>query len=412
MVGRRSDNDDSEALGRVNADLRAAVLDDADPEALFRTCCESLRASGVGVERAYLGFRQLHPLYRAKSFVWDAGGRLAEERHVLGSHDPGSVFRSSPQFFLLTSGQRSLRRRLAGAEAELDFPILEELAGQGFRDYRGFVARFGRGDDEGVVGSWATRAPDGFGATELTLLAEVESQLAVLMKGALKTEIARALVDTYLGGDAGRRVLSGQIKRGDAEEIEAVIWYADLRDSSRHAERLGPGGYLSLLDRYFEAVAGPVAEAGGQILLLIGDAVLAVFPIERRPGVDERAAGPEEGERRACRAALDAAGEAMRRLQAVNAARPGEPPVACGLALHIGRFLFGNIGVPDRLQFTAVGPAINLAARLEALCKPLGEPLLASAAFAERVPDAGWRDLGHHALRGLADSQRVLAPEP
>lgn len=400
---RRGARDGEGILRAVNAALRAAVLEDAAPERLFQVCCEALRGAGLPVTRAYVGFRALHPLFEAKSFVWDAEGRLREDRHIEGGGRSDS-FRRSPQYHLISREALSLRRRLAGPERQLDFPVLEELAAEGFADYRAFLARFGRGLDEGIVGSWALRAPEAFTEADLDLLEEVEAQLAVLMKGAIKAEIARALVDTYLGGDAGRRVLAGKIRRGDAEAIDAVVWYADLRESSRHAERLGPAGYLALLDRYFEAVAGPVAEAGGQILLLIGDAVLAIFPVEE-------GAGRQAGEAAACRAALAAAAEARQRLAATNAARVGEPPLAFGLGLHLGGFLFGNIGVPDRLQFTAVGPAVNLAARLEALSKRLDEPLLASGAFVARLPDRGWRDLGSHALRGLAGRHRVYAPE-
>ncbi|MEX2628845.1 MAG: adenylate/guanylate cyclase domain-containing protein [Tistlia sp.] len=405
MQGRRFAGETS-ALRGVYAALRAATLEDATTERLFRVCCEALRAEGLPIERAYLAFRVLHPLFQAKSFVWEGSGRLVEDRHVTSAADPASPFRSSPQYHLLSQREPSLRRRLRGPEASLDFPVLGELAAEGMSDYRAFVARFGRGADEGLVGSWTLAAPESFSEADLALLEEAENQLAVLMKAAIKEEIARALVDTYLGGDAGRRVLAGGIRRGDADEIEAVIWYADLRDSSRHAERLGPAGYLALLDRYFEAVAAAIAEAGGQILLLIGDAVLAIFPIEPADAPALRSAR----EAAACRAALAAAAEARDRLAAGNAERPGEPPLACGLSLHVGRFLFGNIGVPERLQFTAVGPAVNLAARLEDLCKRLEEPLLASAAFAGALPEVSWRGLGGHALRGLEGLQQVYAP--
>lgn len=385
------------ALRRVSAALRAAVLEDAETERLFQVCCDGLLAAGLPLARAYVGFPVLHPLFRAKSFLWRPGDRTAEEHHILDADDPTGPFVLTPQYHLISRNEPALRRRLRGPDARFDFPLLEELAGQGLSDYRAFVARFGTGAEEGVVGSWALRERF-LDEADLALLEEVESLLAVLMKAAIKSEIAKALVDTYLGGDAGRRVLSGSIKRGDAEEIEAVIWYADLRDSSGHAERLDPAGYLALLDRYFEAVAGPVALSGGQILLLIGDAVLAIFPI----------AG--QGEAAACRAALVAADEVRNRLAATNAARPGEPPLAIGLGLHLGRFLFGNIGVPDRLQFTAVGPAVNLAARLEELCKSLGEPLLASETFAAALPEVAWHDRDAHALRGLSGRHRVFVP--
>jgi len=194
--------------------------------------------------------------------------------------------------------------------------------------------------------------------------------------------------------------LVGYIGRGDTETIHSVIWYSDMRNSTRLAETMAPQDYLATLNSVFEATAGPVIEEGGEVLLLIGDAVLALFPTAKFT------------EREAAAAAGRASREALKRLEALNTTRrqEGLPGVACGIALHVGDLTYGNIGIPQRLQFTAIGPAANQVARIETLTKVLERPLLASAAFAHLL-DCPWQSLGSHALRGVSDPIEVFAPQ-
>jgi adenylate cyclase len=202
---------------------------------------------------------------------------------------------------------------------------------------------------------------------------------------------AQNILETYLGGHAGEKVLAGHIRRGDGEDMHAVIWFCDLRDSTPLADSMRRDEFLRLLNEFFECVLGPVLERQGEILRFIGDAALAIFPV-----------AADEGD--ACRRALDAAREAIRRMEAANAAR--KRPLRFGIALHLGDVLYGNIGTPTRLEFTVIGAAANEAARIESLCKVLDAPLLVSGPVARHL--AGCRSLGSHQLRGVGEPMELF----
>ena len=187
-------------------------------------------------------------------------------------------------------------------------------------------------------------------------------------------------------------MLAGQIKRGDAEDIDAVIWFCDLRDSTPLADSMGRREFLALLNEYFECVLGPVLERQGEVLRFIGDAALAIFPVNGRPA-------------EACAKALAAAQEAHARLDKLNKNRT--PPLRCGIGLHLGELTYGNVGTPSRIEFTVVGAAANEAARIEALCKQLDVDLLVSEHVARALP-APWRSLGAHTLRGVGDKMQLF----
>jgi adenylate cyclase len=203
---------------------------------------------------------------------------------------------------------------------------------------------------------------------------------------------AQNILDAYLGPNAGAKVLAGQIKRGDAQDIDAVIWFCDLRDSTPLADSMGRREFLALLNEYFECVLGPVLERQGEVLRFIGDAALAIFPVNGRPA-------------EACAKALAAAQEAQARMDRLNQNRT--PPLRCGIGLHLGHLTYGNIGTPSRIEFTVVGAAANEAARIEALCKPLDVDLLVSERVARALP-AAWRSLGTHTLRGVGDKMELF----
>jgi adenylate cyclase len=210
----------------------------------------------------------------------------------------------------------------------------------------------------------------------------------------------RNVAKTYLGRTTGKRVLAGQIKRGDGEAIDAAIYYADLRGSTAMADRMSRQDYIDMLNSFFDAIGKPVPEKGGEILSFIGDALLAIFPIGRAM----------TGEA-ACLKAAEAASAAQADMAALNHRRTarGEPPLEFGLALHRGEVMYGNVGVPARLSFSVFGSVVNEVARLDSLTKELGEPLLASHAFVKSLP-MPWRPLGHHKLRGVGRRMRVFAP--
>ncbi len=392
-------------IGTVADWLMDQALGETAVDELFDGCCARLRAAGVPLTRAFIGFRVLHPLVSVMSLVWRPDRGLVTERFL---HDStGGGWDRSPFKYLVENSIPHMRRRLAGRDAMLDYPMLSDLANEGMTDYFGFVVAFtgtpsGTGAANGLVGSWATDRPSGFNDSDIQALLRIQRRLSVACKVRIKDMIARTVVTTYLGADAGLRVLNGSIKRGDGEVIRAAVWFSDLRNSTGLAEALDAPRYLEALNAYFECAAGAVMQEGGEVLMLIGDAVLAIFPI----GADRR------DDRAACRAALAAAAGAEARLARLNAARAADesPPLEFGVGLHVGDLMFGNIGLPERLQFTVVGPAANEVARLQALTKALGRRVLASRDFADRVR-GGWEPLGRHDMPGLADAREVFAPE-
>ncbi|MFQ5783308.1 MAG: adenylate/guanylate cyclase domain-containing protein [Alphaproteobacteria bacterium] len=387
-------------IGAVADWLMAQALGRTDLENLFDGCCRRLRAAGVPLTRAYVSYRTLHPLLHAQGITWrpDAGTECEGFSHGI-SEDPSWL--RSPFFHMIENGIPFLRRRLAGDEALIDFPILAEFRDAGATDYLAYLVPFGDEDDAGIAGSWMTDRPSGFGDQDIRALGRIQHRLAVACKVRIKEQITRNIVTAYLGPKAGLRVLEGQIKRGDGESVHAVIWYSDLRDSTRFAESLPARDYLDLLNAYFECTAGAVIANGGEVLLLIGDAVLAIFPCGTG----------NESQCAACGHVLDALHEAEKRLAGLNAARAavGREAIDFGLGLHVGDLMFGNIGVPERLQFTVVGPAANEVARLEALAREAGRRVVASAAFMNNVA-LDWESLGPHSLRGVGQPIEVFAP--
>jgi len=214
--------------------------------------------------------------------------------------------------------------------------------------------------------------------------------LALVLETKEMRRIATTLLETYLGQGAGQRVLSGAVKRGDGTTIAAALWYCDLRGFTRMSEELPRDQVIGVLNDWFACMAAPVHARGGEVLKFIGDAMLAVFPMEHRDAEI------------ASNAALEAAREAVAAMEAHNIAciECGEPSVDFGIALHMGPVIFGNIGAPDRLDFTVIGPAVNRVVRIEEMCRKLQCGVLVSAEVARhcRAPLAS---IGRHDRRGV-----------
>lgn len=386
-VARRSD-----LIGQVADWLMSQALEDTDFETMFGGCCERMRAAGVPMWRGHISFRILHPMYDSMALTWRYGEGVMIDRfpHTMEDDFP-EVFKVSPLYHLIVADLPFLRRRLTGRQALVDFPVLEELRAAGATDYYAFLLRFGSDELDGLVGSWATDRPRGFSDGDIRAMQRIQRRLGVACKMRIKDDIARSVVTTYLGPEAGLRVLDGQIRRGDGEVIRAVIWYSDLRQSTSMADRLPPDEYIRALNDYFECAGGAVLHHGGQIQSFIGDAVLAVFPIRRGTTA-----------RQACRRALRASTAAERAMAELNGRRraAGRPTLSFGLALHLGDVLFGNIGVPERISFSVIGSTVNEVARLEALTKKLKRTVVASESFVAQS-DAAWDDLGRHRVKGV-----------
>lgn len=406
MVSEHSGLSGSAGLIDEIADwLMSQALQEAEIRALFEGCCDRLRASGLPLWRALLSFPTLHPLYASIWLTWyrDEEGVGIVESHV-GYSSVSESFRSSPFYHMTKTQIPFLRRRLVGEEAILDFPVLSEFHDKGATDYLAFLVPFGNKAYEGpmingIMTSWTTDRPSGFSIQDIQSLQRIEKRLAVACRVIINRQVARNVLSTYLGPDAGQRVLNGQIKRGDGETIHAVIWYSDMRNSTHLADTMAAEDFLHILNQYFECTAGAVLAKGGDVLRFVGDAVLAIFPI--RHG----AATPRE----ACKAAVAAARDAEDRVEQAKRENDAVREVlAFGLGLHVGDVMYGNIGVPERLEFSVIGPAANEVARLESLTKTYGRRVLVSGSFARHLPIA-WESLGPHELSGVGEPFEVFA---
>ena len=359
--------------------------------------CGRVRAAGMPIDRVAFFFGTLHPQYFGIALFWDGSSvRVLEGSYRLQQSDE---YRRSPAR-RITEGERVIRRRLERPDCPMDFAVLEELRAAGLTDYVIAEVVFGNGARNSV--SLATRRPGGFTDHDIAEVERLLHPFAMVMEIYVARTLSRTLLEVYLGRSSGARVLEGQIKRGDGEEIEAVIWFSDLRDSTPLAKSLGWERFLDLLNDYFASTAGAVLAHGGEVLRFIGDASLAVFPI----------AGA--GARSACEQAVAAARGARERARTANErrAQAGLAPFRYGVGLHLGRVLYGNIGTPERLEFSVIGAAANEAARIEALCKTTGRDVVVSGEVAGAL-GGGWPSLGRYPLAGVEAPMEVFAlPEP
>ena len=367
--------------------------------------CRRIYDSGFPMARANMGIGTLHPRYGAHTFVWRPGQKRAKHTPQERSARTFEDYKRSPIHFMRETGATSLRRRLDGNEP-LEFPILEELREEGMVEYVAQLvpydpaAQGGQGVFGGVFLSCATNAAPGFDDDQLAQVTATLPYLALAVKSRSTYDVADAVLGTYLGEDAGHRVLTGSIDRGSVESIRAVIWLCDLRGFTRLADRLPRDEIVELLNDYFEVMAQPVHDHRGQILKFLGDGFLATFDLT---ALEDEAV---------CINALKAATELRETIPRFNEERKaaGKAATGFGLALHLGDVLYGNIGARDRLDFTVVGPAVNEASRIQALCRPLERNLLVSSAFHEIACacHGQLQSLGVHGLRGVREPQELF----
>jgi len=365
--------------------------------------CERLRAAGLALAGGTVVIDTLHPLYEGHAIRWfrDQPETKRTEYGRTNRGEASESYRRSIYYRLLMCSETHLRCRLT-PESIAEYSNLEASFAAGNTDYLGIMNKFAAegtvGDMDCVYSGWETDRPEGFTEAEVTALRRLSPFLAMAMKCASLARIAQALVETYLGREAGRQVLSGRIERGIADRIEAVLWFSDLRGFTRITDNAQPAHIIPLLNDYAEAVVSAIQAEGGDVLKLIGDGVLAMFPAEERG--------------KACAAAIAAATGARERVAALNERRSAEslPVTEIYLGLHIGEVFFGNVGSPNRLDFTVVGPAVNEASRIAAMCRSVDQPLLLSAAFAAALGNAGppLASVGRYALRGLRHSQELF----
>jgi adenylate cyclase len=358
----------------------------------FEGTCERLLAAGVPLARVALFIRILHPDVYGRAFFWRPGTEVVVSTADIDIQTtPG--FLSSPVVAVYQS-RSELRCRLDDP-ASRRFPFLDEMRDEGVTDYVALPLHFTDGAIQVV--SFTTKHPDGFADEQLDALRRITAPMARLAEVITLRRTAAGLLDTYVGNSAGERILAGQIRRGHAEAMQAVIWLSDLRGFTGLSDRLSPRAVVEILNRYFDCQVPPIRKHGGEILKFMGDGLLAVFPISDG---DETVAD-------VCARVLDAAREARANVVAMRY-ESGElvEQFRFGVALHIGDILFGNIGGSGRLDFTCIGPAVNLAARLEKIAGRLGRTVVASSAFAGLCARE-WADLGEFPIAGLSSAQRV-----
>ncbi len=389
--------------------LTSQGLTGASENDLVRGFCERCRAGGLDLSRGLVFIDTLHPIFEGRGFRWndtETNESDSFEYGPTGEGDAAKNWRRSTFFHMLENGHDEMRIDLADCDS-LDFSMIDELAAKGHRHFLAFVHRFG---EAGTIGQmdclysyWLTRRAEGFSEQGLAALRDLVPVLGLAIKSAAQVDIARTLGRVYLGRDASEQVLRGRISRGVTERINAVLWFSDLRGSTSISESIAPDEIIPFLNDYAQAAIDAVHDAGGDVLKLIGDGVLAMFT------------NPDMA--LAKRAALRAEHRFRQNMIALNLRRAAEarPTTSAYVGLHVGEVFYGNIGSEDRLDFTVVGPAVNEVSRIASMCRSVDRELLASSAFRAGLDATGRGYLvstGRYALRGIGRAQDLYTLDP
>ena len=367
----------------------------ANTQDMLAQFCDRLLGCGIPIWRVGLFIFTLHPQVMGQRVLWKPDAPVAVDNasfEMFQSED----FRRSPVRHVIDTGV-ALRRRLVEAVCPLDFALTRDLKAQGVTDY--FVVPLVFADGVVHAASFATQHPAGFADRQIAGIEQLVAPLTRVIESRMLKRTAIILLDTYVGNQAGARVLAGHIRRGDTDVISAAIWLSDMRGFTRLADRLPPQALTDLLNRYFDCQVPAIQKHGGEILKYMGDGLLAIFAIATE-GPDEHAV---------CHAALAAAYETRTAVATAFSTAEGlsDYGLNFGLALHVGELLYGNIGSGNRLDFTCIGPAVNLAARIEKLTGESQRTILASHEFARHFPSQ-FASIGEFALRGFGTARPVF----
>jgi adenylate cyclase len=365
----------------------------ASAEAALAEFCERLLDCGFPIWRVGLFVLTLHPQIMGQRFLWKPDHPVDVTSASFETFQTED-FRRSPVRYAIDN-RVSIRRKLGDENCPLDFALTRELKLQGVTDY--FVVPLFFVDGDIHAASFATQEPGGFNEVQITQLSQLAAPLARVAEAHTLKRKASTLLDTYVGSHAGARVLAGQIRRGDTASINAAIWLSDMRGFTRLSDILPPQALVEELNRYFDCQVPAILKHGGQVLKYMGDGLLAIFAI----------AADGANERLVCEAALQAAREARSALAGAFLAAEDRSAIRFGLALHVGEALYGNIGSENRLDFTCIGPAVNLVARMEKLTDQLGLTILASNEFAKHFP-TDFAPVGEFAFRGFETARTVF----
>jgi adenylate cyclase len=364
---------------------------------------ERIVAAGIPLARVTAMVDTLHPVHEGSVYRWVDGDPGVTIFTYDRDYDQAG-WQATAYYHLDRNGLPAYRERLS-PDDEPQLAALREFRDAGYRDYLVLVERFEEGGSVGemtcIYSSWMTRAPEGFSEAAIATLRRLSPVLALALKCQELHGISTTIAQTYLGRNAAARVMQGGIQRGVASEIEAVLWSSDLMSFTAHSEALEPAELIPFLNAYSGALVAAIEGEGGDVLKFMGDGLLAIFPVAGDPAA-------------ACRAALRAERAARALVDKVNGKRSesGRRTTDFYLALHLGRVYFGNIGSQDRLDFTVIGPAVNEASRIMALCSSVRQPLLLSARFAEALGEETGdsrplASVGRFALKGVSGAQHL-----
>lgn len=374
---------------------------------LLDTYCQQLKAMDVPLLRVHVTVNALHPVYGNVGLNWqrDEESQRHEYEH---SSEVAEDWLKSPFYHMITNGLSEFRERIFERNEPSQFPLLASMRALGATDYYAAATLFGDWEEgqpidldkriEGAMMSWMSHAQDGFTDRDLALIRATFPSLCLALRANSHRQTAEDLLGIYLGRDAGRRVLSGEIQRGSSQWIDAVICYFDLEGFTGMSQKIPGEELIALLNDYFGLVVGQIEARGGNVLKFMGDGLLAIF------------------DRTAFRDAPDRAVSTVRSLQdkiaALNAARAAQDKRTLGytIALHAGPVLYGNIGADERLDFTVIGPEVNLGARIGGMHKSLGQSVIISDTVASDVTQSGFEliSLGRYMLRGVDDPQELF----
>jgi len=357
--------------------------------------CKRLVAEGVPVARATMHVRTLNPQWLGARMLWTKGRDKADFMTFGYGIEDTSQFQNSP-IGDLQRGASEVRQSLeAIADDGNDYPLYKELKAEGYTDYVAWPIEHTLGKRHIVT--FATDVPGGFDESQLAYLRDLLPALALVSEIRIKNRLARTLLETYVGPYASELILAGSTTRGSGTTVGAAILICDLRDFTAISDAWPRDDVIDLLNSYFDAMCGPIEKHGGEILKFMGDGLLAIFPLSNP---------------NACLDLLAALGEAqiaMRELNAKNV-EAGQKPLGYGIGVHVGDVMYGNIGSKSRLDFTVIGPAVNIASRIESLTKHVNRKVLVSRAFADLAgPASGLHSLGVYPVKGLSEPIEVFA---
>ncbi|MFB9263530.1 adenylate/guanylate cyclase domain-containing protein [Bradyrhizobium erythrophlei] len=383
---------DAAELQRLTDWLIDGARSAASPSKMMAEICERLVAAGLPLWRVGVFIRTLHPEIVGRNFIWRQGQEVEVGTVDFEMLDTPE-FARSPLRVVFQEGLE-VRGRIDDPDSKR-FPFLDDMRAEGVTDYIAMPLSFLDGSSHAC--SWSTKHPGGFTDAQIATMRAIIAPLARVTEIISLRRTATMLLDTYVGNRAGERIMGGQIRRGHTDTMNAAIWLSDLRGFTALSDRLPSETVVEILNQYFDCQVAAIRGHGGEVLKYMGDGLLAVFPIDEY--VDD--------EERVCSRVLEAARESRAGVEALQF--PNGETVErfrFGVALHVGRVLYGNIGGGNRLDFTCIGPAVNLAARLERIAGRLGRTVVASEGFAS-ICRGGWSDLGEFPIAGFSKAARV-----